>query len=73
MDLKEIRKQLPCGAINEIARRTSVSTSTVCVVLKGKRETPQKPKILQAAAAYLIEYKTKEREAMKALQEAATA
>lgn len=73
MDLQEIRKQLPSGAIKEIAKRTNTSTTTACVVLKGKRESPKKPEILQAAAEYLAEHKAKEREAMKALQKAATA
>ena len=73
MELREIRKKLPSGAIKEIARRTNTSTSTVCVVLKEKRETPRKPEILQATAEYLAEYKTKEREAKEALQRAVEA
>jgi hypothetical protein len=73
MDLKEIRKQLPHGAINGIATRVKMSTSMVCLVLKGKKESPKKSEILLAAAEYLTEYKAKEREAMKALQEATTA
>ena len=72
MDLQDIRKQLPSGAIKDIAERAGVSTSTVCAVMKGKRETPKKPKILQTAADYLAEYKEKEREAMMRLKEVAT-
>jgi DNA-binding LacI/PurR family transcriptional regulator len=73
MDLKEFRKKLPCGAIKDIAERTNTSTATVCNVMSGKKESPLKHKILQAAAEYLTEYKAKEREVMQALQEAATA
>ena len=70
MDLQEIRKKLPSGAIKEIANRTKISTSTVCIILKGKRESPKKPEILQAAADYLTEYKAKKREAVEALKTA---
>ena len=70
MNLQEIKKQLPAGAIKEIAKRTNTSTSTVCYVLKEKINSPKKPAILQATAKYLKEYKAKEKEAKEALQEA---
>jgi len=68
MELKEMRKQLPSGAIKEIAKRTNLSTSVVCIVLREKKKSPRKAEILQATAEYLTEYKAKEREASEALR-----
>jgi len=70
MDLKELKRQLPSGAIKEIAKITNTSKSTVCIVLGGKSESPKKPEILKATADYLKEYKEKERKAKEALQKA---
>jgi hypothetical protein len=67
MDLKDLKKQLPSGAIKEIANRANTSKSTVCIVLGGKSESPKKTEILNKTAEYLTEYKAKEREAKEAL------
>ncbi|MDR0420424.1 MAG: hypothetical protein LBH30_03110 [Prevotellaceae bacterium] len=67
MDLKELKKQLPSGAIKEIAKRANTSKSTICIVLGGKSDSPKKPEILKATAQYLKEYKTRERKAKEAL------
>jgi transcriptional regulator with XRE-family HTH domain len=71
--LRKALKNLPSGAVSNIATRVNLSKTTISNVLNGRSNSPRKPEILQAAAEYLTEYKAKEREAMQALQEAATA
>jgi len=67
IELQEIRKELPPGAMIEIAEKANVSKSTVSRFLAGKI-TGFNPKILNAIAEYLTEYKAKEREAMRAIK-----
>lgn len=68
--LSEIRKQLPHGAVKEIATRTKLSTTTVCHILKGCNNGPNYYTVLKAAAEFLLEHKEKERIAMEALEKA---
>ncbi len=70
MDLQEIKKQLPSGAIIEIAKRANTAPSTVCQAFKGKVNSAKKIVIMNATAEYLSEFKAQEREAMEALQNA---
>lgn len=70
MDLQEIKKQLPSGAMRAIAKRAKVSTSLVSLTFNGKINSPKKTDVLNATAEYLKEYKAKEKEASDALKEA---
>ena len=67
---KFITRKLPKGAIYEISQKVNLSRSMVGKIINGKQESPKKPEILKLAAEYLIDYKTKEREAKEALQRA---
>lgn len=69
MDLQEIRNQLPHGAIKEIANRVDLTASTITLFFKGKCKTPKAPDILNAAAEILIEFKTKEQDAINKLKQ----
>jgi predicted transcriptional regulator len=74
MELKEIRKQLPHGAIREISKRAKVTEGLVSRIYNGQlKNSPKEPKIKKATAEYLAEYKTKEREANEALKAALNA
>ena len=70
MNLQEIKKQLPSGAVKAIAERAKVSTSLVSLTFNGKTNSVKKTDIMNATAEYLNEYKAKEREASNALKEA---
>lgn len=69
MNLSEIKKQLPHGAIKEIAQRSGLSTTTVSQIFNGIIESPKLSEVLKATAEYLKEYKAKENEAVNALNE----
>jgi transcriptional regulator with XRE-family HTH domain len=70
MNVQMIRKELPTGAISEIAQRTGISTATVSLVFRGLSKTPKRATIIKAAAEYITECKAKEAEAMRAITEA---
>lgn len=72
IDLKAIRKQLPSGAINEIAKRTGHSRPVVSNFFrdKGMNKPKAAPEMLKAAAEIITAHKAKEREAMQAINEA---
>ena len=70
MELSEIRKNLPSGAIKEIAKRANTSHTTVSLLFKGKTNSLRKQEILQITADFIKEYKTREREAKEAIKEA---
>jgi predicted transcriptional regulator len=71
MELQEIKKQLPHGAIREIAKRAKVTEGLISRVFNGKIEkSPHEPEILKVTAEYLTEYKAKEKEAIAAIQAA---
>lgn len=70
MELQELKKELPTGAIKEIARRSGFSTATISQAFNGKIKTSKRPEIMKATAEYLTEYRSKEREAMQALKQA---
>ena len=67
--LISIRGQLPHGAIAEIARRAGVLIPTASRALSGDTRSPKLPEITKAAAEYLTEYKAKQREATRALND----
>jgi hypothetical protein len=68
-DLTSIRKQLPHGAVIEIAKRAGVLAPTVSRALMGDKRSPKLPEITIEAAKYLSEFKARETEAAKALNE----
>lgn len=65
-----LKKRLPHGAMRAIAKTTGLSISTISQVLRGNTISMKQPEILKATAEYLDEYNAKEREAVKALNEA---
>ncbi|KAA6335038.1 hypothetical protein EZS27_016701 [termite gut metagenome] len=70
MNLQEIKKQFPRGAIREIAKRSKTSTGLISRVFNGEIKSPKEPEILQATAEYLAEYKAKKQKAKEALNDA---
>jgi len=71
MELQEIKKELPRGAIKKIAKQTNLTVALISKFFNGKiGNSTQKTEILQAAADVLAEYKAKERKANAALQKA---
>jgi DNA-binding LacI/PurR family transcriptional regulator len=70
MELSEIRKQLPAGAIKEIAKRAKTSESTVSLIFKGNINSLKKQEVLQIAVEFITEYKSKEKEAKMAIEKA---
>lgn len=53
-----------------MARKTNLTIPIVSDVLAGKKNSPRRAEIYQAAADYLNEYKAKEAAARAALEEA---
>jgi predicted transcriptional regulator len=71
MELSEIKKQLPHGAIREIAKRLNVTEGLISRIYSGKIEnSPKTPEVIKATAEYLKEYKAREIEAKEAITEA---
>jgi DNA-binding LacI/PurR family transcriptional regulator len=71
MEVKEINRKLPRGTVNEIARKTGLSTATVSNVLRGKaRRSANAATVYRAAAEYITDYNLQKAEAMQALNEA---
>lgn len=72
IDLTEVRKQLPSGAINEIAKRTGYSRPVVSNFFrdKGMNKPKAAAEMLKAAAEIITAHKAKEREAAEALNAA---
>lgn len=69
MDLQQIKKQLPYGAMKGIAQKAGVSLWDVSRVFNGGKSSKEL-KIKEATAAYLTEYKAKEKQAEEAINKA---
>lgn len=65
MKIETIRKQLPSGAITEIANRSKCSKSLVSQYLNGKVKTAKAAIILEHTSAILREHKKREAGALK--------
>lgn len=72
MDIQEIKKQLPSGAVKQIASRSGVNYCTVQRFLSGEK-TKENLNLLKVTAEFLKEYKTAKLEAEKELQAIASA
>lgn len=72
MDIKEIRNQLPLGAVKEIVKRSGVQYATVQRFFRGE-ETKENLNLMQVTAQYLKEYKEAKAHAMQELQAVASA
>jgi DNA-binding LacI/PurR family transcriptional regulator len=70
MNFQEIKKQLPHGAIKNIAQRSGLSTTTISHIFNGVIESPKQADVLQATAEFMKEYREKKNAATKALTEA---
>ena len=66
----ELKKKLPHGAMKSIATKTGLSLSTISQVIRGNVVSTKQSEILKATAEFMTEYKAKEREAVRALNEA---
>lgn len=71
MDIKEIRNQLPLGAVKEIVNRSGVQYATVQRFFRGE-ETKENLNLLQVTAKYLKEYKEAKSNAIQELQAVAS-
>ena len=72
MDIKEIRNQLPLGAVKEIVKRSGVQYATVQRFFRGE-ETKENLNLILVTAKYLKEYKEAKASAMQELQAVASA
>lgn len=72
MNIQEIKKQLPNGAIKKIAIISGVHYATVQGFFNGK-ETKENVKLIEHTAKYLKEYKEAKSNAMQELQAVASA
>lgn len=70
IDLTTIRKDLPHGAINEIAKKAGVTNITVSRAFSGDTRSPKLPEVQKAVAEFITEWKKKKKEAERALQTA---
>lgn len=69
MNYKDLRNQLPHGAIREIAKRADVTESLISRFFNGKiGKSPKETKILNITVQYLKEIKEQRRAAKKELQ-----
>lgn len=69
MNTKITKAKLPHGTIKAVAEKTGLSPTTISQVINGIIISPKQPEIIKALADYLAEYKAKETEAVKALNE----
>jgi hypothetical protein len=72
MDITEIKKQLPTGALRDIAKLSGVHYSAVQRFFAGN-ETKESLKIIDVTADYLKAYKDKRSKATEKLQAVASA
>lgn len=65
---KEIKEQLPYGAVTDIAKRSGLSRYNITSVLKGNKRSRLYTAVLNATAEYMAEYRAREREALQAVE-----
>ena len=69
IEIAAIKKELPHGAIKDIAKRTGLSTTTISQIFNGLIKSPKQSEVLKVTAEYLAEFKARELEAMQAINE----
>lgn len=72
MNIQEVKKQLPTGALGEIAKLSGVNYSVVQRFFAGN-ETKSSLKIIEVTTNYLREYKEAKAIALQELQAVASA
>jgi hypothetical protein len=72
MNIKELKKDLPIGAMGEIAKLSGVDSSTVQKFFNGKK-TKANILLIETTTKYLSDYKAKEKKALQELQAVASA
>jgi hypothetical protein len=72
MDIKQIRNQLPLGAVKEIVKRSGINYATVQRFFRGEK-TKENLNLMQVTAQYLKEYKEANANAIQELQAVASA
>lgn len=72
MNIQEIKKQLPAGAIKVISELSGVHYATTQNFFNGK-ETKENLKLIEYTAKYLKQYKEAKANAIQALQAVASA
>jgi DNA-binding transcriptional regulator YhcF (GntR family) len=72
MNIKELKKDLPIGAMSEIAKMSGVNSATVQKFFNGEK-TKANILLIKTTTKYLGDYKAKETKALQELQAVATA
>lgn len=72
MNITELKKELPIGAMSEIAKLSGVDSSTVQKFFNGKK-TKAHIELIKVTTQYLSDYKAKESKALQELQAVASA
>ena len=72
MNITELKKDLPIGAMSEIAKLSGVDSSTVQKFFNGKK-TKANILLIETTTKYLSDYKAKESKALQELQAVAGA
>lgn len=72
MNIQEIKKGLPIGAMSEISKLSGVNSTTVQRFFNGEK-TKFNIKLLEVTAQFLRKYKEKEAKALQELQAVASA
>ena len=70
MNISEVKKQLPHGALKEIAIRTNYSKSSISQFFNGKISLLKSTEIIEVTADILREHKIKEKAAINELTKA---
>lgn len=72
MNITELKKDLPIGAMTEISKLSGLNNSTVQRFFNGEK-TKFNIEIMKATTKYLSDYKAKESKAIQELQKVASA
>ena len=70
MELQEIKKQLPHGAIKRIAQKVGITQSLASLIVNGRTKSSLAAEVYTEAAKIISEHKAKEKEAKEVLQKA---
>ena len=71
MNIKELKKDLPIGAMTEISKMSGINMGTVQKFFEGKK-TKANILLIKTTTKYLSDYKAKESKALQELQAVAS-
>lgn len=72
MNIQELKKDLPIGAMSEIAKLSGVNSATVQKFFNGEK-TKANILLIETTTKFLKDYKQKENKALQELKEVASA